>query len=180
MASHDLSIRAVWTNDQILLPGLPFVVPYLHAARDPTGDYLMGGFVPSTGRRSPLPATLLHEVTSRQNLVYYGWEITAVRLQQWRALLPIYYLATEQVPSDAGTPSQKWLDAAGPRLGNCGTVVTESGPRELTMVRNSAVGLTAFELSILSYWFDAPGFPLNFDHARMLRGSARGNRPGPP
>jgi len=61
------------------------------------------------------------------------------------------------------------------KLGNCGTVTTLTRPDELTVLRNSTVGLTGVELTWLAYWLDAPGFPLDatyVDPAQALSGPA--------
>jgi hypothetical protein len=115
-------------------------------------------------RTAPLPLDLLTELTARPQLVYYGWELTGLRVNQTRPILQLYSIVSGTVLGVSGTVPAKWLDAAGPRLGNCGTVVTLTGPAELTLVRNSTIGLSASELTLLSYWLEATGFPYNAEH----------------
>jgi hypothetical protein len=51
-------------------------------------------------------------------------------------------------------PGSRWLIAAGPKLGECVTVVTRSGDRSLEVVRKSPVGLSGLELTALTKWLD--------------------------
>lgn len=52
-----------------------------------------------------------------------------------------------------------WLTNAAPRLGDCVTVVTRTGPAQLTLARKSTVGFTALELHLLADWLESPLFP---------------------
>jgi hypothetical protein len=52
-----------------------------------------------------------------------------------------------------------WLTAAAPKLGNCVTAVTKTGPGQLSFLRQSGAGLTALELHLLADWLESPQFP---------------------
>ena len=52
-----------------------------------------------------------------------------------------------------------WLKAVAPKLGNCATAVTQTGPDQLSFVRRSTVGFTAVELHALADWLESPQFP---------------------
>ena len=53
-------------------------------------------------------------------------------------------------------PANKWLVAAEPKLGNAITEVAKTGPRELTLIRRSDLGLSALELFALVQWIAGP------------------------
>jgi hypothetical protein len=53
----------------------------------------------------------------------------------------------------------KWLEHLGPTLGDSVTDVTRTAPTELTFTRRANAGLTAFELTALASWLEAPNFP---------------------
>jgi hypothetical protein len=56
--------------------------------------------------------------------------------------------------------SVRWLNTIGPDLGNAVTELSVTGPKQLTLVRKSAIGLTATELVALATWLESPKFPL--------------------
>jgi hypothetical protein len=58
--------------------------------------------------------------------------------------------------------SVQWLKVAPAKLGNCGTSVTLTSPKQLSFVRRSSLGFTAFELSLLADWLESPDFPRGF------------------
>ena len=157
-----IGAEAEWTtNDEITVRGNPFFGPHLGAVRESAGDFLVGGVFPKLPREGPMPSELVDQIMSRTNLVCYDWEITEVRLAQWRALSQLSLIMAEKPITTTNTPAQKWIDAVKPKLGNCGTVITLTAPNELTLVRNSPIGLTGFEITWLAYLLDAPGFPLD-------------------
>lgn len=153
--------QAIWTNNAIFITGFPVVTPYLRAIREPVGDFLISGLMPSPKRDKPMPPNLISQGMAQKNLVYYDWEITGLRIQQWRSIDQLYYLASKMPLNTTNSPAQKWMDAARTKLDKCATTVNATGPNELTLVRNSAVGLSGFELSLLARWLDSPGFPLD-------------------
>jgi hypothetical protein len=53
----------------------------------------------------------------------------------------------------------EWLLALETRLGNCVTIVTRTGPAQLTLRRGSSLGFTAAELDWLADWLESPQFP---------------------
>jgi hypothetical protein len=175
MEAWPIKSEARWTtNDEIVVSGNPFFGPHLGAIREPAGDFLAGGIFPKLEYKDPLPADLVGEVTSRTNLVCYDWEITGARVIQWRALSQLALIMADKPITTTDTPAQKWIDAVKKKLGNCGTVATLTAPDELTVLRNSTIGLTGVELTALAYWLDAPGFPLDatyYDETKALTGS---------
>lgn len=160
--SRHLKPRAAWTtNSEIALQDFPFLRPYLRAIRTQNSDYLLGGVMPQSPSKDPLPPALLQEVMSRTNLVLYDWEITEQRLIQWRPLSQLCLIASRIPPPDMYSPIQKWLFAAKSKMQNCGTTVTLDAPNKLSLVRNSTIGFSGVELTWLALWLGAPNFPLD-------------------
>jgi hypothetical protein len=156
-------LEAHWTNNMVAVDGVPFVAPTLRAVREPAGDYLVASLLPSPPRKEPLPPALLNELNSHSNRVYYDWEITEARIQKLRAIRQLYFLArTVGLPASDST-AQKWLNAVKAKLGNCATEVNQTAPNELTLLRNSTIGLSALELTGFVQWLEAPEFPLNMN-----------------
>lgn len=94
-------IRASTNRTDIIWAGLPAIVPFLCAAPEPSGEFLLGGLFPSQLNTNPPPAELLAQISGRTNLVYYDWEITQDRLWQVRILSSIYDLVAPVTPQDA-------------------------------------------------------------------------------
>ncbi|MDB6065991.1 MAG: hypothetical protein JWR26_2199 [Pedosphaera sp.] len=161
-------VGAEWTNNQIVIKGLPVLVPYLRVLHEPAGDFLQGGLFPSPNYDKPFPMEMLTQGMAPANLVYYDWEITEGRLQDWRPLNQLYLLASRTALPKIDSITQKWLLDIEPKLRNAATAVTLTGPSQLTMVRNSTIGLTGLELTALGYWLEAPGFPLDARHESVM------------
>ncbi len=160
--SRQLKPRAAWTtNNEIALQGFPFLTPYLRAIRSQNSDYLLGGVMPQSPGKDPLPPALLHEIMSRPNLICYDWEITERRLAQWRPLSQLYLIASRIPLPDMYSPIQKWLFTAKSKLENCGTTVTLAAPNKVSVVRNSTIGFSGLELNLLALWLGATNFPLD-------------------
>ncbi len=159
-------IRQLTNNLEIAWQGLPIIVPSIHPAPEPAGDFLMAGIFPAAPSNQPLPPELLAQLTSRTNLVYYDWEITGDRLRQWRQLdLVLSMLTPDKLPQLPGlTAGPKWLAALSPLdektlLGNSVTEIFATTPQDFTLRRTSHLGLTGFELVALVKWLESPGFP---------------------
>jgi hypothetical protein len=155
--------EAVWTNNEVMIRQIPFLAPYLRAIHDPTGDYLFGGLFPSRLQpgAKPVPPELMREIASKPKLLYYDWEINQARADQWQNIMQVYLIASTLPMPRGDLSAQKWIRAAGKLMGNCGTEISLTAPNELTLVRNSPIGLTGFEMNVLEYWLDSPEFPLH-------------------
>ena len=135
--------------------GLPVVVPYARPADGNDTEFLTGGFFPTVNvATNPAPPELFAEL-KKKNLVYYEWEITQPRIEQWRPFWQLNYILREAdlIPL-ANSPSDKWLQTVAPKLGNTVTEVTLENPRRLKMVRQSHTGFNALELVLLSHYLD--------------------------
>jgi hypothetical protein len=159
--SRGLTFSAVHTNNEIEIPGVPFLSPRLAPVHISAGDYLLGGLLPGGRIGAPLPPELIGEITGKRELFYYGWEFTGERLKQWRALFQLWQLLLNAGISNAGAQADKWIEALPGKLGNSATEVSLTAPDEVTMVRNSTIGFTAVELTALAHWLDSPEFPFS-------------------
>lgn len=161
-------------RNEVAWQGLSLLAPELWASKEKSGEFLFGGLFPLSPKGKPAPVDLFAQFTSRNDLVYYDWELTGARLEQWRPtvrLLPILpqlrpsrsTTSGGPVPPPAATPGrpksptpaairEKWLTAIAPLLGNSITEVSVTGPNELMLVRKSPIGLSSFELVWLSHW----------------------------
>ena len=153
---------------------LPFVAPHLRPARTGQDEFLFAELFPLTAQTTPPPAELMAQVQGRKDLVYYDWELSQARLSHAKQFYQLYNIVTHRRMVPATAPTEKWLVALTPFLGNTVTEVTKSSPNELLLVRKSHVGLTAFELVTLARWIDSPSFPFRFE------GQAPVTRPVPP
>ncbi len=185
LAARHWSCGLELTNSQIVMSNFMFLSPYLRPIHEPAGDFLTAGIFPFVVRKEPMPPDLMHEIMGKPKLVYYDWELTDERLAEWRPLAQVYLMLMKMATPDWNTPVEKWLLAASPKLKKSGTEVTLTAPNELTLVRNAPLGLSAFELTWLAYWLDAPNFPLDAHHELpprrpSSRGPSAAHRPTAP
>jgi hypothetical protein len=146
--------RVVWY-------GLPVAEPFLAPADPRDGDFVFAGVFPLVRSRTPVPSSLLSQVTGRPDMLYYDWEITQERVNGWRHLKNLTWMLSGYVPPPTNGTGEAWLTSTNVQrhLGNAATEITQSSPRELAVVRSSSVGLTGFELVALMRWLDDPTFP---------------------
>jgi hypothetical protein len=158
--------------------GLPIWVPFLAPAADP--GFVVAGLMPTESKQAPPPPELFAEITGRTNLVYYDWEITGARLEDWRMTGTFYRMVAGYQSPPASSLAQRWLNdpAVTGLLGNTVTEVTRVSPTELRVVRASAAGFTGLELFNLAQWLDDPAFPRRSEPARSP--TRRAPAPPPP
>jgi hypothetical protein len=166
-------MRWMTNHDGIVWGGLiPVVSPFLRTVAGTNGgcDFIAGGLFAGAGhRKTPPPTELLNQLLGRKDTVYYGWEITEERLNQWNSISSVYWVMHGDMLGGLNLAGQKWLQAVKTNLSNCGTTITLSGPNELTLVRNSSIGFNGLELTLLRRWFDAANFPLDARYERPRR-----------
>jgi hypothetical protein len=179
-------------DTQLTWTHLKLTSPTLQAVRSQSGDFLIAKVFPVDSKYAAPSDQLWSQFEGRDDVVYYGWELTGLRLRQWRLLtelLPIYppitreQAARELKAAQAAKPPQTadkplspvfvtdaWLNELAPFLdktpftGKTVTVVTRTAPTELTVVRTSAFVFTGFELVLLSHWLaDAPMGPVDLN-----------------
>ncbi len=185
--------RLSWTHLQLTAPSL-------EPAHDKSGDFLLAKLFALESKYVPASDQLWSQFEQRDDVVYYDWELTGMRLRQWRLLselLPVFpspipksvagpqKAARNDKPSSLGnqlqTPlavTEAWLAELGsPVLGNTVTEVSRASPTELTVLRSSQFLLTGLELVLLSHWLaDAPAGPIDYS----LLPKAKMSGPGMP
>jgi len=158
-----------WTS-----PRLQVVAPDMKPARSQGQPFLLASMFPLQGKTNA-PKELFAQFKDRSDIVYYDWEVTGPRLQQWRLLgemLPVVPTVTgdnkpkEQFYAISATNaagvkrrvpsfvvSDNWLAGIAPYLGEFTTTeVDKTGPNELTIKRRSPFLLTAVEWDLLTHW----------------------------
>jgi hypothetical protein len=138
--------------------GLPLAAPQFGPVRDGNSEFLEFRLFPLAPARQRAPAELLAQL-NRPNLVLYDWEITEYRIPHWRQAYQLAEIATRRTLTPTNAPSQRWMVEMGPLLGECVTEITATSPTQMTLVRKSHAGLTAFELVTLSRWLESTSFP---------------------
>jgi hypothetical protein len=145
-------------TDYISLQGVPFMAPRVNALRDSSGDFLFLNVFPNTAVGKPAPPGLFQAI-NKDNLVYYHWEDTPMRLKCLPELTQFALLMTRHRQLDADSAAAKWLNLIGPRLSASTTEVLQTGPQQLSFARNAPAGLTGLELIALANWLQATNFP---------------------
>jgi len=160
-----ISNRAEW-----IWSGLPMVIPYVHPQRSGNREFLVAGFFRAPGQSNTAPAELFAQVIGRTNLVYYDWELTDQRLPHARQTFQLSDIIAGRRIQATNFATQRWIGELAPILGNTVTEVTLSGPKELSLVRKSDVGLTGYEIALLGRWIDSPRFPFQYEPPPLKRG----------
>jgi hypothetical protein len=143
------------------------VSPTLQVASETNGQFLLASLFPLAGKNIPPPSDLLNQFAGRTNLVYYGWEQTGLRLQEWRLLEGMLPILPKSPDTRRGPPvimEEAWLSSVAQSMNNptnfnTVTEITLSGPDELTVVRKSPFCLTSLELVVASHWLTGTGSP---------------------
>ena len=151
-------VRATNFNGAIWA-GVPFMSSFLRSVKDSGGGLAFGGLFPNSRTNLPTPAALLAQIVDRTNLVAYDWEFTRSRIDGWIYIGQMFRLICNRAQLPPESASMVWLKALMPAVGNCGTSVAQTGPNQLSIVRNSSVGFTAVELHSLADWLESPQFP---------------------
>lgn len=139
---------------------LPDIKPFIKSAGDGAGGWLFVGLLPDTNNAAaPPPAGLINDVLRRTNLVYYDWEVTGPRLQPVLQLGQTARQIARRPQMAMDSPAIGWLGPLIPRLGTSATIVSRTGPAELTFYRRSTLGFNAVELHLLADWLESPQFP---------------------
>ncbi|MGP8201338.1 MAG: hypothetical protein ACLQU4_17750 [Limisphaerales bacterium] len=154
----------VWQEDRrkLVLSNLRVILPSLEAVHNQEGDFLLLSVFPFSSPTGPATNELWKQIKGRTNLVYYDWELTGARLQDWR-LLGRMLLTRTRTPTPgvlrARMVEDKWLGDLGFFEGKTITEITRPAPNELSVVRNAPVGLTGIEIFLLSDWLSTFGSP---------------------
>jgi len=143
--------------------GVPFIIPFLRSTTEGGSGFAFGGLFAYPFTNRPPPDLLFQQVTARTNLVYYDWELTGQRVDEWLHIGQLLRLLFGKAHLPPDSASMAWLNAAKTNLANCVTGVGETGPAQLTFSRASTAGLTALEMHLLADWLESPQFPHGFN-----------------
>jgi hypothetical protein len=147
----------IWLPDRrrLVLSKLGLVVPALEAAPAKNGEYLLFSLFPLSFDAIAAPQELWKQIQGRSDLVYYDWEATGPRLQQWRLLSQMLFYPPEARNAEtleATVLKENWLNSIGFPKANTVTEVTRVAPNELSLVRNAPLGFTGIEWILFSDW----------------------------
>lgn len=152
--------RRAAEHDGIEWQGLPYLWPFVRSAPTKEGVYVLGGTFAYSFPLEPLPTEFFESALSADDLVFYGWERTGIRLEQWLYITQFmrFVSGVDQLPFDSAAVS--WIKALGSKLGESVTRVQVVNSRTIKLVRTSSLGFTASELHLLVDWLESPNFPL--------------------
>jgi|GEM_PF-4793568 len=154
------NIRFVDEGNQLMMSGyLPVIHPFIRPSAHP--DYALAGIIPikEGTMTNPPPAALLKEIRELDNLVFYDWELSKLKLETAKASMQILSLLSTQPFKELKSPLYAWLDSVGSQLGNTTTTVSASSNTQLHFKRRSRLGLSALEWVTLGRWLESDSFP---------------------
>jgi len=139
----------------LVLRNIRLFGPVLQAVRCVDGQFLCWAGFPISPTARPAPDALLSQIQGRTNLVYYDWELTGRRLQEWQVLSKM--IANRSLPPNSQAShdvliENQWLTGLGDLPGNTVTEITRVAPNELSLTRKAPIGVTALELVLLADW----------------------------
>lgn len=162
---------------EIIWPKSGLMAPAISATRQKEGDYLVAKFFPLADSKKAAPAALWKQFEGNDDLVYYDWEFTGPRLQQWRLLselLPVLPAAPAPSIQKGLAPPfvivDGFLGGLTPYLGNTATEIKRSAPNEFTFTRTAPFVFSSFEILWLSHWLtETPAGPVNTNLLPMAK-----------
>lgn len=155
IAYHTNTARIVWSK-------LPLVVPFLAPANRGDPGFVVAGVFPVNNKLKPVTDPALYQqIRGHTKLVYYHWEITQLRLNDWRIMSLFHSMLSNYAPPGPNDPAMRWLSDTNVTrwLGNAVTELSVQSPTTLNLVRTSATGFTGFEMVNLARWLENPAFP---------------------
>ena len=141
--------------DRLLLQNIRLFAPAVAAVQDNDGQFLFLSSFPRPPAGEPAPEALLARIQGHTNLVYYDWEVTGPRLQEWQLLgkMIANRASGQNNQTEAAMPVEfSWLSGLARSTGITVTEITRVAPNELSLVRSAPLGFTAVELTLLSDW----------------------------
>lgn len=136
--------------------------PYLESVNTPQGEFITAGLSQALEENQQLPPEILQQLLNRTNLVYYDWELTGGRIDDWIFMGQFFRFSLNRAQLRGASPGLKWLSALHTNLGNCVTAVMRPAPARLVLSRKSTFGMSAVELHLLVDWLESPEFPHGF------------------
>ncbi|MGA2176813.1 MAG: hypothetical protein ABSH38_17695 [Verrucomicrobiota bacterium] len=152
----------IWHPNQkkLIWSSMPLVAPALEVAQDNGRQFLFMSLFPRSPMSKPVPDDLLAQVRGHADLVYYDWELTGPRLQEWRLLSQMMANRSSGESDemfDANTVTESWLGGFGSLDINTVTEINRVASNELSLVRTSPVGFTGLEMVLFSDWLSNAG-----------------------
>lgn len=139
--------------------GFPFLSPTLRGFNSEMGWFGVAGTFPHTVPVQPLPPELLGFLSSRSNLLAYGWEQTGSRIEQWLFTGQFIRIVLAKVQLPAGSAQLIWLKETASTLGPTASELTLTSATRVAFSRNSSLGFASAELHLLADWLASPHFP---------------------
>jgi hypothetical protein len=123
-ANRPLQSRITWqtntsSEEALRLRGLPAITPMLTATNDAGAQYLYGSLFPALPMGLAFPPGLASQLRGQTDLVYYDWELTVWRLEQWKVLrniLPLFAAVDPAAPGEPAPPALMKPDETMERL----------------------------------------------------------------
>ncbi|HEY5915650.1 MAG TPA: hypothetical protein VJA21_34120 [Verrucomicrobiae bacterium] len=144
-------------RNAVLWKVVPFIAPIIESATN--GGFLVAGLAADTSTNPPPSAETLQGVISRTNVFYYDWELTGSRIGEWLYIGQLFRVIFNKPQLPKNALSVAWLKALEQKLLESRTVLSRTGPEEVSFARGSGLGLTAIELHLMIDWLESPEFP---------------------
>ena len=159
LATNGLGRFTNATDGKIDWADMMIMEPWIEARPQPAGEWIAAGCFTITRTNRPPPSDLLTQFQNSADIVYYDWEITEDRIQDWLYIGQLLRIALNQAQVPPQSVGIKWLTALGSHLGNCGTSIQLRGPGRFVINRRSSCGFSAAELHLIADWVESPRFP---------------------
>jgi hypothetical protein len=141
---------------------VPFITPQVLLEKSGTNQFLVAQVFPATDSPPGLTPALIERASEGTNLVLLDWEFTQPRIDTWLRIGQLALMLSQSQQLGGESASLKWIRAAQSRLmngGNTFTEVTQTGPRELSIVRRAPLAFTSTEIFWLANWLESSNFP---------------------
>ena len=149
----------VWQTNghRLVLANLRVVLPMLEGVQDKAGNFFLISGFPRPPEEPSAPAQLFQQICRRTNLVFYDWELTGSRLQDWRMLGHMFLTSPERATTAEAERAMHlgdlWLTDLFPHwTGSTVTEITRVAPNELALTRRGPLGFSGIEMFLLTDW----------------------------
>ena len=149
-------------NAFIIRPNPAFIQPFVQGIEYDGHSYHLAGLdhmVMANNRTNPPPPSLFAQIKHHPRLRYYHWERTDEKLYQQRYMFNLlgFMFGKGQLLNDS--PLFGWIEFLEEQLGNTVTQLLKKEADTLEIQRKSQIGLTGFEIALLSRWMHSESFP---------------------
>ena len=142
--------------------GVPFVGPQVMIKASGPTNFLVAEAFPPNDFPPGLTPALIDRVSNRTNLVLYDWEFTQLRIDTAIRVGQFVTFSSGHQQLTSQAPTLKWMQAAQTNLvsgGNTFTEITQTGVRELSLLRRAPLAFTSIEFYWLAHWLESANFP---------------------